>query len=87
MTTKKQAPVQEEPKEKLYYIVNKAGCIHIVDYDHAKRRLGQLGFRMATKEEVAAYKENNGFQRSGRPLAKPYSNEPVFVPEPEENAE
>jgi hypothetical protein len=75
MATKK-----SEPKEKVYYIVNPAGAVHVVTREHARSRLRQVGYRMATKEEVAAYKKAK-VQVHDQPIAEPWSPEPE--PEPE----
>lgn len=68
---------------KVYYLVNPAGAIHEVDYSHAKNRLRQLGYRMATDEEITIYRETR-VQRADRPIARPWSPEPepdVEVPD------
>jgi len=71
-------------EETAYYIVNPAGTIHVVTYDHAKNRLRQVGYRLATDEEIAVYEETH-IQRFDRPIARPWSPEPE--PEPELAAE
>jgi hypothetical protein len=71
---------QEEPK-KSYFIVNPSGTIHEVNREHAKSRLSQVGYRMASPEEIKAYQDANGNQKAGRPLAKPWSPEPDLEPE------
>jgi len=73
---KKVTVVQQDSQdeaEKFYLIVNPAGAMHVVSAEHARSRLKQVGWRMATAEEKAAYKASNGNQRAGRPLAKPYN--------------
>jgi hypothetical protein len=81
MAEQKAQASKQEAKEKAYFIVNPSGTIHEVTREHATGRLRQVGYRLASKEEIAAYKEANGNQRAGRPLAKPWSPEPE--PEPE----
>lgn len=67
---------------KVYYIVNPAGAVHTVSYEHAKARLGQIGYRMADKKEIEAYKSQK-LQRFQAPIAEPFSTEPEAVEEPE----
>lgn len=71
-------------EEKAYYIVNPAGAVHVVTYEHAKDRLRQVGYRLATEAEIAVYSETN-VQRHDRPIARPWSPEPE--PEPELSAD
>lgn len=61
---------------KAYFIVNPHGTIHSVTREHAAARLRQVGYRMATKEEVQALTAAGGRQRVDRPLARPYSPDP-----------
>jgi hypothetical protein len=70
----------QEPK-KSYHIVNPSGAIHEVSREHAKSRLSQVGYRMATKAEVELYNEAQGNQRFDRPLCEPWSPEPDLEPE------
>jgi len=70
----KAAPAAEQP-ERAYYLVNPKGCIHVVDREHAAMRLRQVGWRLATKDEIAAY-ESVSEQRFDRPLARPWSPDP-----------
>lgn len=70
-------------KLKRYFIVNPSGAIHECTYAHAKNRLKEVGWRMATGEEVKAYNAAKGHQVAGEPLAKPWSVEPEPEPEPE----
>jgi len=63
-------------KKQGYFIVNPSGTIHEVTKEIAQMRLGQLGYRQATKEEVDLYMEANGNQRHDAPLC------PKFDPTP-----
>lgn len=77
MATRKRAPAKKTPAETLrYFVVNRAGAVHEVTQDHARERLGQVGWRMATKEEVQAYINRGGNQRHDDPIAPPWSPEP-----------
>lgn len=67
-------------KKKDYYIVNPAGAVHGVDYQHARARLRQVGYRQATETEVEEYMERQ-VQRFDDPIAAPWNPEPE--PEPE----
>ncbi len=40
-----------------YYIVNPKGAVHECTKEHARMRLKQIGWRMATEEEEAKYHE------------------------------
>lgn len=64
-------------KDKVYFIVNPSGCIHGVDYEHARWRLSQLGYRPATADEVKQLKEQGGQQVHDAPICRPWSPEPV----------
>lgn len=64
------------------YLVNPDGAIHAMPYSLAKARLGVIGWRMATKEEIAKLQKQKGTQRAGKPICKPWSSEP-----PEEEQE
>lgn len=75
MARKKAAVVKEER----YFIVNKAGCIHEVDADHARMRLSQPGFRQATLAEVKELMAAGGNQRFDDPICEPWSPEPVAM--------
>jgi hypothetical protein len=69
-----------------YYIVNPAGAVHSVTREHATTRLQQVGYRLATDEEIEKFKSSK-IQRAGRPIAEPWSPvppEPPEVPETEE---
>lgn len=65
----------EAPEERVYYIVNPAGAVHTATRDHARERLGQVGYRKATPAEIEKYKAT-AIQRSDRPIAKPFTVEP-----------
>ena len=66
---------------KTYYIVNPAGAVHSVTEAGARARLRQVGYRMATAEEIAVYKETR-VQRFDAPIARPWSPEPVAHDDP-----
>lgn len=73
-------------KPKRYFIVNPSGTIHECTYTHAKNRLKEVGWRMATAAEIKLFRDPdgaNGHQVAGKPLAKPWSVEPEPEPEPE----
>lgn len=69
-------PDESAKPERRYFIVNPAGAIHEVSREHAKERLAQVGYRMATPAEVAAYLKADGNQRVGKPLAAPHQVDP-----------
>ena len=58
------------------YLVNPDGAIHAMPYSLAKLRLAIIGWRMATKEEIAKLHKQKGVQRFGNPICKPWSPEP-----------
>src|SRR5437868_11535734 len=58
--------------DKVYFIVNPKGAIHEADRMHAKERLAELGWRLATPEEIAKYHAAGGNQRSDLPIAPPW---------------
>jgi hypothetical protein len=62
--------------EKTYYIVNPAGALHEVSYEHARARLRQIGYRTATAEEIAELKRRGGNQRFDDPIAEPFNPQP-----------
>lgn len=74
MTDAKQ---QAKPKAgtKRYFIVNPAGAVHEVTREHARARLQEIGYRMATAKEVAAYKKAPAHRGLG-PVAAAWSPEP-----------
>jgi hypothetical protein len=76
MATKKTA--------KGYFIVNPAGAIHSVSYEHAKDRLRKPGWRMATKAEVAKLNQRDGNQVHDDPIVEPWKPEPEEIELPEE---
>ena len=81
MAPRKQTPQAPEPAERRYFIVNPAGAIHEVDRAHATWRLGQAGWRLATKAEVAELYSARGplkpgEQRADRPICEPWSPDP-----------
>lgn len=65
-------------KAKRFFIVNPAGAVHEVNEDHAKVRLGQIGYRMATKPEIDEYLKRPT-QLFDDPIAEPFQAEPVGV--------
>jgi hypothetical protein len=73
-TPKKPQPTA--PVGRRYFIVNKAGAIHEVDREHAKMRLGQIGFRLATPAEIAELDARGGEQRASDPICAPWSPDP-----------
>ena len=83
MVTKTDKPKEERD----YYIVNPAGAIHGVDYAHAKQRLAQPGWRMATAAEVAKLQAAKGRQVWDKPICEPWSPEPQEIELPDEVAE
>lgn len=62
-------------KDEVFYIVNPAGAVHTVDRDHCKYRLRQVGYRLATEDEIKAY-QSQRVQRPKNPIAPPWSPEP-----------
>lgn len=64
------------PVEKKYYLVNPHGAIHIVSREHARARLAQVGWRLATKDEAAGYDKAHGLQRWDKPIARPWTPDP-----------
>lgn len=88
MSDEKQAPKAKakpvrpaKAPEKVYYVVNPAGTIHGVDREHARGRLRQAGWRLATAEEVAELTTRGGHQTWDDPICEPWAPEPE--PEPE----
>ncbi len=67
-------------RAKRYFIVNPAGAVHEVTRDLARERLRQVGYRMATAAEVAAYRKAPPHRGLG-PVAERWAPEPE--PEPE----
>ncbi|RLC72517.1 MAG: hypothetical protein DRI81_16270 [Chloroflexi bacterium] len=64
-----------QSKSKRYFIVNPAGAVHEVTRGHARSRLAEVGYRMATAAEVAAYKKAPAHRGLG-PVAVAWSPEP-----------
>lgn len=74
---RKRQPAQPKPKPNLrYFIVNRAGTVHEVTEEHARMRLQQVGYRMATRAEVKEYLDRNGNQRHDDPIAPPWTPDP-----------
>lgn len=67
--------------ERTYFIVNPAGAIHEVTREHATMRLKQVGFRLATRDEVAELNKRGGNQRWDRPICQPWSPDPDVEPD------
>lgn len=65
-------------KEKRFFIVNPKGAVHEVTEAIAKERLGAVGWRMATKEEIERYLAAD-VQRFDRPIGTPFNAEPEGV--------
>lgn len=63
-----------------YFIVNPAGAVHECDRDHARMRLRQVGYRMATPGEIKAYKAAPAHKGLG-PVADRWTPEPDVEPE------
>ena len=74
-TEQADAPVKTQGVDGVYYIVNPAGAIHGVDREHARDRLKIAGWRLATEEEVAIYKDQP-IQRADRPICQPWNPDP-----------
>lgn len=72
---KQQVQAKPKPKPKRYFIVNPAGAVHEVTREHARARLKQVGYRMATRAEVVAYKRAPSHRGLG-PVAAAWSPEP-----------
>lgn len=62
--------------EKLFMIVNPHGCLHVVSEAHARERLKQIGWRLATPDERQAYVDAQGNQRFDDPIAPPFKPQP-----------
>ncbi len=54
----------------IYYIVNPHGAIHECDGAHAKERLQQVGWRLATADEVKRLEEQGGNQVFTAPIGR-----------------
>lgn len=83
-----------EEQEKTYYLVNPSGTIHECTREHAKMRLKQVGYRLASGAEFKKYQDLKAdaerrkkpfTQDWEHPICKPWSPEPdVEVELPEE---
>lgn len=90
----KEAPAAKRPKSKyqgktdkdgeaVFYIVNRGGAVHTVTRANARARLAQVGYRLATDEEIKEYLERP-VQRHKNPIAPPWTPEPDLAIELEE---
>lgn len=66
--------------EKGYWIVNPAGCLHLVSREHASQRLRQAGYRLATKEEIAELQACGGLQEHDNPIVPRWAPTPDADP-------
>lgn len=66
-----------------YFIVNPSGTVHQVNRDHANQRLRQVGWRVATKAEIATYKKART-QTTRRRIAAPWKPEVDAGPDVDE---
>lgn len=73
--TNQPAPA-EQAAPRRYFIVNPRGAIHEVEREHARMRLRQAGWRMATAEEIDALAAKNGKQVFDKPIVKPWTGDP-----------
>lgn len=75
---KRHQPRQAQPEQasRFYHIVNPAGAIHECDYEHARWRLGMVGWRLASAEELAELTARSGEQRANDPICEPWSPDP-----------
>lgn len=71
---KKAAVAPAAPKR--YFVVNPKGAIHEVTREHARERLAQPGWRLATKEEIAELEARGGRQVFDNPICRPWSPDP-----------
>lgn len=55
-----------------FYIVNPKGCVHSATREHTAERLRLPGWRLATDEEIEAFKKAK-VQRFDAPIAEPWS--------------
>lgn len=79
MSNQPQKPVQPakaEKKERRYFLVNPAGAIHELTYEHAKERLKSVGWRKATSEEIAELARRGGHQVHDNPICPRWSPDP-----------
>lgn len=68
---------QAEPGR--YFIVNPAGAIHEVSKEDCERRLGQVGYRQATADEVRELINRGGNQIFDDPICEPFRTEAKAV--------
>lgn len=66
-------------KQKRYFIVNPAGAIHEVSFDHAQELLRKPGYRSATSAEVEKLRQAGGNQRFDKPICTPFKATPVAI--------
>lgn len=76
MSSSRKPQAESEQAERRYFIVNPSGTIHEVTREIASARLKQVGYRKATRDEIALYEAADGNQRAGSPLCEPYSDDP-----------
>jgi len=74
------AKQQAKPTSDTVYLVNPAGAVHSVSREHARSRLRQIGWRIASSTEVQAYKAQK-VQRHDNPIAARWTPEPPAEPE------
>lgn len=67
--------------EKRYFIVNPKGTVHEVTREHAQTRLREVGWRMATREEIKAFFVAGEHQAHDKPAGAPHVPEPEEVPD------
>jgi hypothetical protein len=63
--------------EKIYHLVNPKGAIHVATREHARARLAQAGWRLATEAEVAELNACGGHQVADDPICRPWSPDPA----------
>ncbi len=74
-------PGETASPDKRYFIVNPDERDPRSSRENARTRLKQLGYRLATVEEVAKYDAAGGNQRANRPLCERWSADPDLEPE------
>ena len=67
--------------EKSYYLVNPSGTVHNMPATLAKDRLKEVGWRMATKDEIATLFRRKGLQTTKSRIAPKWSPEPPQIQE------
>lgn len=71
-------PPRKAPKaEKAYHLVNPKGAIHQVTREHARERLSQAGWRLATADEIAELEARGGLQVADDPICPPFNPDPA----------